>query len=160
MSGKNPYLTASDAYGSTAAATDQRSLEGRILMKAALKLEDLANRLKDGEKVPLAEIGETMEYNQKLWTVFVAETMNAEHPLPQEVKNNIASLGLFVFKRTKDILADTQPEKIRSLIDINRNIAAGLMKQQAAAAPATASGTPHLPPAQEQRPEKSTDSLA
>lgn len=157
---KNPYLTASDAYGATAAATDQRSLEGKILMKAALKLEDLANRLKDGGKVPLAEISETMEYNQKLWTVFVAETMNAEHPLPQEVKNNIASLGLFVFKRTKDFLIDAQPEKIRALIDINRNIAAGLMKQQPLPASPAATASAAVPPAQVPQTEKSTDSLA
>lgn len=154
---KNPYLTASDAYGATAAATDQRALEGKILMKAALKLEDLADRLKQGEKIPLTEIGETLEYNQKLWTVFVAETMNAEHPLPLEVKNNIASLGLFVFKRTKDILIDTQPEKIKALIDINRNIAAGLMKQAATSTPEKNAGAPAP---QNQKPaEKSTDSL-
>ena len=151
MSGKNPYSTAAGAYGATAAATDQRALEGKILMKAAMRLEDLAKRIKAGEKPTLDEIGETMEYNQKLWTVFVAEAMNEEHPLPQNVKNNIASLGLFVFKRTKEVLIDTTPEKIATLVDINRNIAAGLMKQ-------VKSETPQAAPVKDK--SSATDSLA
>lgn len=142
MPASNPYHNASDAYASTAATTDQRSLEGKILMKAALRMEQLAEALSKGEQPSLDDISDVMEYNQKLWTVFVAETMNEEHPLPQEIKNNIASLGMFVFKRTIDVLADTKPEKIRALIDINRNIASGLMKSAA-----LSSGTPAQQPA-------------
>lgn len=140
MPANHPYHSATNAYTNMSSVGDQRSLEGRILIKAALRLDLLAQRLSAGEQVTREEIGETMEYNQKLWTIFVAETMNQDHPLPQEIKNNIASLGVFVFKRTMDILADTQPEKIRALVDINRNIASGLMKASAnaaAAAPAT-----------------------
>ncbi len=142
MPASNPYHNASDAYSNTAATTDQRSLEGKILMKAALRMEQLADRLAKDEQPTLDEISDVMEYNQKLWTVFVAETMNDDHPLPPEIKNNIASLGMFVFKRTIDILADTKPEKIRALIDINRNIASGLMKSAALSA-----STPAQPPA-------------
>jgi flagellar protein FlaF len=131
MPNNNPYLNASNAYGSTAATTDQRSLEGKILLKSAMQLEQLATRLRNGETASLEEIGEVLEYNQKLWTLFVSETMNEEHPLAQDIKNNIASLGIFVFNRTKDILIDTKPDKFGALIDINRNIAAGLMKQSA-----------------------------
>lgn len=129
MSNKNPYTQAADAYGNTAGATDQRSLEGKVLLKSARQLEELSKRLKAGEIVSLEDIGHAVEYNRKLWMVFVNETMNDDHPLPQEIKNNIASLGVFVFKRSTDILADTTPEKISALIEINRNIAAGLMKQ-------------------------------
>ncbi len=135
MPASNPYGQAADAYSNTAVTTDQRSLEGRALMKAALRLEQLAERLDAEENLSREEIGDAMEYNQKLWTIFVSETMNEEHPLPQEIKNNIASLGMFVFKRTLDILADTQPEKIRALIDINRNLASGLFKAASNAAP-------------------------
>jgi len=129
MSNKNPYTHAADAYGNTAGVTDQRSLEGKVLLKSARQLEELSKRLANGEIVSLEDIGHAVEYNRKLWMVFVNETMNDSHPLPQEIKNNIASLGVFVFKRSTAILADTTPEKISALIDINRNIAAGLMKQ-------------------------------
>ncbi len=143
MPANNPYHSASDAYANTAATTDQRSLEGKILMKAALQLEQLADRLAKDEKPSLEEITAPIEYNQKFWTVLVSETMNDEHPLPQEIKNNIASLGMFIFKRSIDILADTKPEKIRALIDINRNLASGLLKS-AASSPAA----PAQPPAE------------
>ena len=126
---KNPYGAAADAYGTTAAATDPRALEGKILLQAAARLENLSQRLAKQEKVPLEDISTAVDYNRKLWTVFLSDTMNPDHPLPIEIKSNIASLAVFVFKRSVDILIDTRPEKIQALIDINRNIAAGLMKQ-------------------------------
>jgi flagellar protein FlaF len=146
MPASNPYSQASDAYSNTAVVTDQRALEARALVKAAAKLEQLADRLAAGETLSRDEIGETLEYNQKLWTIFVSETVNDEHPLPQEIKNNLASLGMFVFKRTLDILADTKPEKIRALIEINRNLASGLFKS-AGVAPGSEQPEAATPPA-------------
>jgi flagellar protein FlaF len=125
----NPYTKAAGAYGTVASSTDQRVLEGTILLKAAQKLEELSKRLQGTEKITRDEIGSTLEYNQKLWQLFVEDMINPDHPLPQEIKNNVASLGLFIFKRTQEILIDTQPEKFKALVDINRNIAAGLMKK-------------------------------
>jgi len=149
------YSKASTAYGSTAAVTDQRALEGQVLLKAAQKLEDLAKRLQGGEKPSVADIDDTLVYNRKLWQLFLDNMMNPEHALPLEIKNNVASLAVFVFKRTQEILIDTQPEKFAVLININRNIAAGLMK--AAAAPATPAQEPAAPPASSGMP---TDSMA
>lgn len=148
----NPYTQAADAYGSTAATTDQRALEGQILLKAAQKLEDLAKRLQTEEKIALEEIGEILGYNQKLWQLFVDDMMNPEHILPIEIKNNIASLALFVFKRTHEILVETKPQKFKALVDINRNIAAGLLKKPAPAAAAA--------PAKNPAGKMTTDSLA
>ncbi|MCK5555250.1 MAG: flagellar biosynthesis regulator FlaF [Alphaproteobacteria bacterium] len=130
MSSNNPYSKASDAYGTTAAATDQRALEGQILLKAAQKLEDLSKRLEADEKPSLEESDDTLMYNQKLWQFFVGEMMNSEHSLPQGIKNNMASLAVFVFKRTQEIMIDMKPEKFKALVNINRNIAAGLMSKK------------------------------
>ena len=112
-----------------AASTDPRMLENKVLLKAAAKMEDLVKRLKAGEKPRVAEIGEIMEFNQKLWILFTDDACNDAHPLPQDLKNNIANLALFVFKRTRDVLIDPTPANIQVLIDINRNIAAGLAKR-------------------------------
>ena len=158
----NPYGAAADAYGSTAAETDQRSLEGQILLKAAAKLEALAKRFAAGEKVPLEDISDTMDYNRKLWTVFASDTMNPDHPLPQEIKSNIATLAVFTFKRTMEVLINPTPQKLQVLIEINRNIAAGLMKKaKPPPAPAGAAKAPQAPekPA-DKGGKKSTDSLA
>ncbi len=150
----NPYTKAADAYGATAAETDQRSMEGRILLKAAQQLEDLQKRLRAGETVSREEIGDVMNYNQKLWLLFVDDMKNPDHPVPQEIKNNIVSLALFIFKRTLEVLANTKPESLQALININRNIASGLMKKPSQpAAQQQASALPSVEAA-------ATDSLA
>jgi flagellar protein FlaF len=104
-------------------------LEGQVLLKSAQKLEDIASRLRRGESVSPSEIGETLDYNQKLWTIFATDVSEPSHPMPQEIKNNIASLGLYVFKRTHEVRLNPDAQKMQILISINRNIAAGLMKQ-------------------------------
>lgn len=161
MSDKNPYAAAANAYGSTAAATDPRALEGQVLLKAAAKLENLSERLKGGEKVPLEDISEVMTFNRKLWTIFASDAANPDHPLPKEIKNNIATLAVFIFKRTLEVLIETTPEKLQVLIEINRNIAAGLLKRAASvpepaaqnsqAAGQPAAKAPRLPPASSRR---------
>ncbi len=133
MSNKNPYSQAAGAYVKIATATDQRTMEATVLLQAAQKLEDLARRLQDGEKVRLEELGEILNHNQKLWQLFVSDMDNPDHHLPQDLRNNVASLAFFVFKHTQDILVETLPEKFQVLININRCIAAGLMKKPDAA---------------------------
>lgn len=49
-----------------------------------------------------------------------------------ELRNNIANLGVFIFNRTIEILAKPEKEKLDILIEINREIAAGLMAKPAA----------------------------
>ncbi len=136
MSNKNPYSQAAGAYVKIATATDQRTMEATVLLQAAQKLENLANRLQGGEKVGLEELGEILNHNQKLWQLFVSDMDNPDHHLPQGLRNNVASLAFFVFKHTQEILVDTQADKFQVLININRCIAAGLMKKPDAAASA------------------------
>ncbi|MDE1153864.1 MAG: flagellar biosynthesis regulator FlaF [Micavibrio sp.] len=126
---KNPYAAAADAYGSMAGSVDQRAMEGKILLRAASRLEDTSRRLAAGEKIKSADIADVLEYNQKLWQLFVEDARNPDHPLPSDIKNNIATLALFIFKRTLELRIDPKPEKFQAVIEINRNIAAGLMKQ-------------------------------
>ena len=138
MHNQSPHSKAAGAYGMTASAVDQRTMEGMTLLHAAQRLEDMAQRLEAGEKISLEEIGSTLGHNQKLWQLFVGDMNNPDHLLPQEIKNNVASLAFFIFKRTQEILIETQPEKFKALININRSIAAGLMKKvDAPATPAS-----------------------
>lgn len=141
-SNPNPYAAAAGAYGTTANATDPRQLEVNVLLKSAKKLEDLGARLDNGEKVSLEEVGATLEHNRKLWQLFLDDMMNDAHPLPIEIKNNVASLAVFIFKRTQDILIDTRSEKLKVLIDINRNIATGLAKRPMAETSAPSAAPP------------------
>ncbi len=49
-----------------------------------------------------------------------------DNPLPREIKQNIVNLGLFIFKHSFALMIDTDPAKLQVLININREIAAGL----------------------------------
>jgi len=72
---------------------------------------------------------QALQYNRKLWSVFVSSVANPENPLPKPIKNNIASLGVFIFRHTVSVQARPEPEKLDVLISINRDIAAGLRGQ-------------------------------
>jgi flagellar protein FlaF len=127
----NPYIKASSAYGETMKLdySDQKSLEASVLLKAAQKLQNLSDRLADPAAEPsLEEIDDALTYNRKLWTIFISETMNESHPLPVEIKNNVARLSIFVFKRTTEIYATPTPQLLEPLVTINRQLASGLMQ--------------------------------
>ena len=54
-----------------------------------------------------------------------------ESQLPKEIRQNIANLAIFVFKRTLEIQSAPAVEMLDVLININRQIAAGLMQKPA-----------------------------
>mgnify|MGYP000061847530 CR=1 FL=1 len=121
------YKQAAQAYQKTSqVAVSPRELEATLLMKAAARLQLIKD---DWEETSFAERDEALTYNRKLWTILVTSATSSESQLPQEVKNNLASLGVFIFKHTMAVMADPLPEKLTTLISINRNIAEGLRAQ-------------------------------
>ena len=119
------HTHAATAYGSTfKAAVDPRQLEANILLKAARQLEEVRNAWQPERET---ELEDALLYNRKLWTVFAAEVTDDANPLPLPIRNNIANIAVFVFKRTLELQAAPAPEKIDPLIEINRNLAAGLL---------------------------------
>lgn len=119
------YSRAATAYGNAGRATvDQRELEANALLKAAHAFEDIRRGWGPGSE---AELDAALHYNRKLWTIFAAEAANAENPLPLEIRNNIANISIFVFKRTMELLAAPSAKKIEALIGINKALAAGLL---------------------------------
>ncbi|GGB37285.1 flagellar biosynthesis regulatory protein FlaF [Roseibium aquae] len=130
------YKQAAQAYQKTSqVAVTPRELEATLLMKAAARLQLIKD---EWDQSTLEDRDEALTYNRKLWTVLVTSATSAESPLPQEIKNNIGSLGVFVFKRTIAISSDPEPGKLDVLISINRSIAEGLRARQDAAASAGA----------------------
>ncbi|MCU0838274.1 MAG: flagellar biosynthesis regulator FlaF [Rhodospirillales bacterium] len=119
------HRNAADAYARSSRTTpDQRALEADALLKAARRLEDA----RDGELPNHGRaLDEALLYNRKLWTIFATEAADGADRLPAELRNNIANIAVFVFKRSLDLLAAPAPEKIDALIEINRSIAAGLL---------------------------------
>jgi flagellar protein FlaF len=126
------HTHATTAYGSTfKAAVDPRQLEANVLLKAARQLEEVRHGWIPERET---ELEDALLYNRKLWTVFAAEVADDANPLPLPIRNNIANIAVFVFKRTLELQAAPAPEKIDPLIEINRNLAAGLLASTRATA--------------------------
>ena len=137
----DPYSRAAAAYGSAGrVAIDQREMEANALLKAARKFEEIRQA---GATAPSERLNEALLYNRKLWTIFATDAGSDENPLPREVRTNIANIGVFVFKRTLELQASPSPEKMDALIEINKNLAAGLLTRGGTAA--EDSHPPHQP---------------
>ena len=112
-----------EAYSRSATTSKTpRELEADLLLKAASQLQTV----KDDWKGAGGNLSTVLHYNRQLWTVFVSSVSENDNPLPLEIKNNIASLGAFIFHHSITILSNPAPEKLTPLININREIAAGL----------------------------------
>ena len=112
-----------DVYNETAKVTKPpRELEASLLLKAASQLQ-ISKENWDPQSDSLAA---ALYYNRRLWTVFVSSISTQENELPTEIKNNVASLGAFVFWHTLQVQREPAPEKLEALININKEIAAGL----------------------------------
>jgi flagellar protein FlaF len=100
-----------------------RALEASLLLQAASRLQAVRETAGPGKP----ELHEALLYNRKLWSIFLSSVTSPDNPLPAAVRQNIANLGVFVMKQTVTTLSDPRPDQLRSLIAINREVAAGLM---------------------------------
>jgi flagellar protein FlaF len=76
-----------------------------------------------------AQLNDALLYNRKLWSVFLAEVTDNNNPMPKPLRQNVANIGLFVMNHTVAVMSDPRPERLGSLININRELAAGLLAQ-------------------------------
>lgn len=113
------------AYQAVENATlDGRELEASILTRSAARLSAVQNNWDAPNRDELLD--EALRYNQRLWTLFQADLLEAGNALPVEIKRNLLSLSAFIDKRTFDVMSYPAQDKLDILININRNIAAGL----------------------------------
>ena len=113
------------AYQQTAkVVASSRERESALLMKAAAGLQ----KIKDEWPDSYDELKPALTFNRKLWTIFMAAVTKEDSPLPQDVRQNIANLGMFIMNQTRDILLEVnpQPSQLDVLVRLNRQIAAGL----------------------------------
>ena len=122
------FGSARRAYESgTKSAPSGRELEAAALFKAARQLE--ACRANWDAAGRAARLDEALRYNQRLWTFFQGELLAEGCPLPAELRANLLRLSAFVDRRTFEMLALPTAEGLRVLVEIDRNIAAGLSAQ-------------------------------
>ncbi len=106
------------------AGLDGRELEASVLMKSAFMLKECQERW--DEPGLFWRLDEALTFNQNVWTFFQAEVSQPDSPLPKPLREQLLQLSLFIDKRILDAMSDPKREKLDILIDINRNIAAGL----------------------------------
>lgn len=114
------------AYQQTAKVVESsRERESALLMKAAAGIQRVKD---DWATVSEEELKTALTFNRKLWTIFMASVTKEDNPLPQEVRQNIANLGMFILNQTREILLDAEPrpQQLDVLVRLNRQLASGL----------------------------------
>ncbi|KAB7739110.1 flagellar biosynthesis regulator FlaF [Parvibaculum sedimenti] len=116
------------AYNQTATmvVADPREFDASILLKAASRFQRLRDNWEDHDRHELAD---ALLYNRKIWTVYATSAAEMDHPLPREIKQNIANLAIFIFNRTLELQGKPEARLLDALININRQIAAGLLQK-------------------------------
>jgi flagellar protein FlaF len=116
--------SAAQAYGAVARQiANPRELEADLLLKAASQMQAVY----DGWDRKRSELDLALRYNRKLWSIFLTSMSSPEHALPAAIRQNVANLGLFVMNQTFAMMSNPRRESLGSLININRELAAGLL---------------------------------
>ena len=106
-------------------------VEAAVLIKAANKLEECQKNWNTTDREN--QLDESLKFNQLIWSIFQSELSAEDNPLPKELRLNLLRLSSFIDGRSLDTLAYPVSEKLTILININRNIAAGLRERPKAA---------------------------
>ena len=106
-------------------------IEASVLNQAALKLKECQESWDADDRDE--RLDAALNFNQQIWSILQGELVKEDNPLPKQIRRNLLALSAYVDKRIFEIMAFPSPEKLNIVIDINRNIAAGL-KQAASAA--------------------------
>lgn len=115
--------SAASAYSRVSQTTaTPREIEAQALLKAARQLQDVQANWAGPDKT----MHEALLFNRRLWSIFISAATNDSNEQSLEVRQNIANIGVFVMKQTVEMQTNPDPAKLKSLIDINCNIAAGL----------------------------------
>jgi flagellar protein FlaF len=114
---------AAQTYARVANTTaSPREIEAKALLMAANKLQAVMTNA----EATFEQTSEALLFNRKLWSIFLSEAQRDENPQPLDVRQNIANIGIFVLSHTAALQISPQRDHFKPLIEINRNIAAGL----------------------------------
>ena len=113
---------AAQTYGAVAKQTaNPRELEADLLLT-----QPPAYRRSMIDGTPSRpELDAALVHNRSFY--FVTSATSPEIRCRRVFRQNVANLGLFVFNHTLAIMANPKPESLGSLININRELAAGLL---------------------------------
>lgn len=115
----NPYASQQRAALENA---PPQAAEGYALIELARRLDDAARLPEDTEN-----IRNVVRLNWRVWTIFQAELVDPECQTPRQIRENLLSLTNFVDRRSAELIAKPDAAKLSVLINVNRQIGAGLL---------------------------------
>ena len=116
-----------DTYESVNKVTmSGRDVEAEVLTKAAIQLKACQDNWDSDEQSRESSLQQALDYNQRIWTIFQGELSSNDNLLPVEIRRDLLRLSAFIDKRTLELTAFPEKDKLNILIAINQNIAAGL----------------------------------
>lgn len=111
------------AYQKTSNITaTPRENESHLLIESAKRFQYIHDNWSEDYR----DLNIALLINRKMWSVFLSSVMMDDCPHPKEVRENIANLAVFILSRTLDLQLEPAREKLTALININRQVAAGL----------------------------------
>ena len=114
---------ATQAYARVAnTSATPRELEAQALLMAANKLQEVVTNA----SLPPERRMHALMFNRKLWSVFLGDALSEGNLQPLDVRQKIVDISIFVLTQTLVLQNHPQIDEVKSLIEINRNIAAGL----------------------------------
>src|SRR5215216_3005671 len=103
------------AYLQTARQTvNPRDLEADLLSKSATRFQ----RIRDDWNTGSGDLFGALQFNRKLWNIFLNSVTREDSPLPIDVRENVANLGLFVLKHSLAVQIEPAARKLDVLINI------------------------------------------
>ena len=120
MSGVDAYKRALNHTGTT------RDTEFRLLGQVTTALINAQKAAGDIKTDPrkMAQYADALNWNGRVWDLFVEDCGSAGNQLPREIRGAIVSLGIWVKKETA--MALNGEGDLDSLITVNRDIMKGL----------------------------------
>ena len=103
------------------AAVDDSAYEARSRERQALSLGiDRLERIQK-DRFSVEDLVESLLYVRRLWTIFIEDLAHPENALPEKLRADIISIGLWVVKEA-DRLREQRSNDVEQLIEINRLI--------------------------------------
>ena len=119
-----PRTNVNSAYSSVQnMGGNPRATEARAFMEAARRLSEAQKQVDTAPDSYRA----ALRLNWRLWTIIQSDVSGPDNVLPNDLKANVISLSIFVDKQTLGALSEPAAEKLDVLININHNLASGLM---------------------------------
>lgn len=129
--------TASNAYQKSSQGTGYAHVpapgspsytEAWALIEAARRMGEAIKFSTPGDIKSRNAVRDALRLNWRLWTIFQTELLVTEDTsVPDELRVSMLTLCKFVDQHTAAIMSDPTPDAVVTLIEINRNIASGLL---------------------------------